>query len=368
MKKEVAFVSADFFADVDMPIIPLINKQWKVSWYVVMKEKSRYSRESIMQFAVDNEINVEVVQLSGRRRSLRNLGVFVGLYKKLYSKRFSVVYFEYLIDPYSFFLSLFLQKNKKIYAVHDVVPHSNKLSLSHKLLHNLLFLPFRFFHTFSQSQNLLLEQEVKKSSFVIPLSKKNSGVSSVVKCAIDQELKILFFGGIYSYKRLDILIRAIEIAASKTTRKISLTIAGSGPDWDNAKEFIINKSLYNLIIGFVPQDSVADLFESHHFLALPYQDVTQSGPLFDAFNYNLPVIASDQEGFKEFVLEGETGFLFTTNSFENLADLILEISAFDQEKYENIRSTVSEHASRYNPECIANEYVAMFDNVLSLKK
>jgi len=368
MKREVAFVSADFFVDVDMPIIPLINNDWKVSWYVVMKEKSRYSKESILQFATENKINVEVVQLSGRRRSLRNLGAFVALYKKLYSKKFSVVYFEYLIDPYSFFLSLFLSKNKKIYAVHDVIPHSNKLSFSHNLLHNLLFLPFKFFHTFSKSQNLLLEQKVNKSSFVIPLSKKNSGISRVTKCSINQELKVLFFGGIYSYKRLDILIRAIEIAASKTTKKISLTIAGSGPDWDNAKEFIINKDLYNLVIGFVPQDSVADLFESHHFLALPYQDVTQSGPLFDAFNYNLPVIASDQEGFKEFVSDGETGFLFKTNSFENLGELISEISSFDEEKYENIRSMVSNYASRYNPACVANEYVNMFDSVLRSKK
>ena len=42
---------------------------------------------------------------------------------------------------------------------------------------------------------------------------------------------------------------------------------------------------------------------------LPYQDVAQSGPHMIAYNYNLPVIASDIEGFAERVEDGENSFL-----------------------------------------------------------
>ena len=51
---------------------------------------------------------------------------------------------------------------------------------------------------------------------------------------------------------------------------------------------------------------------------LPYQDVAQSGPHMIAYNYNLPVIASDIDGFAERVEDGVNGFLFRVNDKESL--------------------------------------------------
>lgn len=42
---------------------------------------------------------------------------------------------------------------------------------------------------------------------------------------------------------------------------------------------------------------------------LPYQDVAQSGPHMIAYNYNLPVIASDINGFVERVEDGKMVFI-----------------------------------------------------------
>ena len=55
---------------------------------------------------------------------------------------------------------------------------------------------------------------------------------------------------------------------------------------------------------------VAEFFAKHDFLMLPYQDVAQSGPHMIAYYYNLPVIASDIEGFNERVVDVVFGFLF----------------------------------------------------------
>ena len=60
---------------------------------------------------------------------------------------------------------------------------------------------------------------------------------------------------------------------------------------------------------------IAELFTKHDFLMLPYEDVAQSGPHMIAYYYNLPVIASDIEGFAERVIDGENGYLFKRNNF-----------------------------------------------------
>lgn len=58
----------------------------------------------------------------------------------------------------------------------------------------------------------------------------------------------------------------------------------------------------------IDDEEIPELFTKSDYLVLPYEDVAQSGPHMIAYNYNLPVIASDIDGFKERVVDGENGF------------------------------------------------------------
>jgi len=46
--------------------------------------------------------------------------------------------------------------------------------------------------------------------------------------------------------------------------------------------------------------------------------VSQSGPTKIAFNYNLPIIASNLPGFSDEILEGVNGYLFEPGNVEDL--------------------------------------------------
>ncbi|MGC3978513.1 MAG: glycosyltransferase family 4 protein [Paludibacteraceae bacterium] len=247
--------------------------------------------------------------------------------------------------------------------MHDVKSHSNFTSGSYHFFLDLRLKTFTHIQTFSESQSSCLKKKYGKKSFVIPLSKKDSGVSTVQRLSVEDGVKFLFFGGVHQYKRLDVLILAFEKLLS-TNKNVSLTIAGKGPHWEYCSQLINTKHKYNLKINFIDQTEVPDLFMSHHFLVLPYQDVTQAGPLFDAFNYSLPVITSDQPGFKEFVQEDIAGFTFQTGVVEHLAEVMYNCTCLANDQYRTLVEKLREYACSFDKTKIAQRYLQMFQYVI----
>ena len=75
-------------------------------------------------------------------------------------------------------------------------------------------------------------------------------------------------------------------------------------------------------IEYVPDDDTEIYFKAADILVLPYTHVFQSGVLFLAYNFGLPVIAADVASMKEDIVEGETGYVFEPRNGEDLADKI----------------------------------------------
>jgi glycosyltransferase involved in cell wall biosynthesis len=57
-------------------------------------------------------------------------------------------------------------------------------------------------------------------------------------------------------------------------------------------------------------------------VALPYKHIFQSGVLFMAYSFGLPVIATDVGSLREDVAEGQTGFLCSPGDPDALAEAI----------------------------------------------
>jgi len=62
---------------------------------------------------------------------------------------------------------------------------------------------------------------------------------------------------------------------------------------------------------------------------LPYTEIFQSGILFLAYSFGLPVIATDVGSFAEDILEGETGFVCKPLDSDDLARMIEHYFASD---------------------------------------
>jgi len=140
---------------------------------------------------------------------------------------------------------------------------------------------------------------------------------------------ILFFGAIAPYKGLDLLTAAFERLTADNPNYL-LVIAGKpkpGCDRYLAEvQTIIRRSVAsNRVIQrieYIPDDETELYFKAADVLVLPYRTIFQSGVLFLALSFGLPVVAADVGSFREDVIEGRTGFLCKPNDDADLSEVL----------------------------------------------
>jgi len=72
-------------------------------------------------------------------------------------------------------------------------------------------------------------------------------------------------------------------------------------------------------------------------LVLPYKEIFQSGVLFLAYTFGLPVVATDVGSFREDIVDGSTGFLCEPGNPAELAKAVETYFRSDLFKDLNIR-------------------------------
>lgn len=142
----------------------------------------------------------------------------------------------------------------------------------------------------------------------------------------DHDKLVLFFGAIKPYKGLEYLVQAFQKIAAKDP-ELRLMIAGERKkecegylgaiekaiDGDPTSDRVMRR------IEFIPDDETEVYFKAADVLVLPYTEIFQSGILFLAYAFGLPVIATDVGQFRDDVVEGVTGFICPPASADGLA-------------------------------------------------
>jgi glycosyltransferase involved in cell wall biosynthesis len=140
---------------------------------------------------------------------------------------------------------------------------------------------------------------------------------------------VLFFGAIKPYKGLEYLVAAFQQQAA-TRDEWRLIIAGerkkgSEEYLERIDQAIDAHPTRNQIIRkieFIPDDDIEIYCKAADVLVLPYTEIFQSGILFLAYTFGLPVIASDVGSFRKDVVEGKTGFICRPRDSADLADAL----------------------------------------------
>ncbi len=180
----------------------------------------------------------------------------------------------------------------------------------------------------------------------------------------DGKKVFLFFGTIRDSKRLDLLLDAFNLLDKSYQEKAVLIIYGKC--WRCNPVFFEDKAKGNkniiLKMDFVPDDIVADLFVSAHYLVQPYDWISQSGPTMIAFNYNTPIIASDIDGFTERIHDKQDGYLFHKGDVEDLKKVLKYCIEQSEEEYLKIKKSQSEFVKEeYSLPVVVAKYRQMLD-------
>ena len=321
--KKLCYITYDFFLDVDYPIVRELNKQYKVYWIVFSRisPEQRFTQEEVIEYAKKNNIDLEIIKVTSRFRSLKHLINSFYCTLRLRRLKADIYYYQEFTDPYiPLFARLFLRTKKIVVGIHDVTNHKKDNSLFRRLTKTFYINAFKNYHIYSESQKqTFLLNHPKKNILMARLTLKDFGPAK--KITASEKTNFLFFGAIEYYKGLDYLIEAANLLA-KEFDNFTVTIAGYAKDFSPYNKLIRNPSYFNLIIKVIPNDEIADLFVNSDFLVQPYRDVTQSGPLKIAYNYNLPSIASDFPGFREYIKDGITGYLFEPKNYLALYEVM----------------------------------------------
>ncbi|MCU1308152.1 MAG: glycosyltransferase, partial [Acidobacteriaceae bacterium] len=96
----------------------------------------------------------------------------------------------------------------------------------------------------------------------------------------------------------------------------------------SSREQVIQK------IEFIPDDQTEFYFKAADVCVLPYTEIFQSGILFLAYTFGLPVIATDVGSFGEDIIEGSTGFVCKPCDPDDLAEAIQ--GYFDSDLFRNL--------------------------------
>lgn len=223
------------------------------------------------------------------------------------------------------FIARKILRLKVVVTIHDVESFKNSNGTLNSAFHMMDQI---IVHNQFSEQELLQKGVDKKKIHIVPhgnyLPFINEGLTQPK--AQGDKLNLLFFGQIKEVKGLDVLLNALAVVVEEKDH-VHLTIAGR-PWHDDAskyEDFIRDLSLENFVttrFEFIPDDEVADYFSKADVVVLPYKKIYQSGVLLLAMSYRKPVLVSDLEPFTEIIEHKKTGFIFESESEEDLAEKI----------------------------------------------
>lgn len=236
-----------------------------------------------------------------------------------------------------------IRRKKTILTVHNITPHTTDFTtiFLDRLLNKIIFSFSDFFivHNKRNRKKFLELYNVNENKiFIIPhgtimpyqkimnISMENA--RKYLNIPMNKKV-ILFFGYIWSYKGLDILLKSLKII-KEDLKDIVLLIAGQPlKDWKKFEKIIKENNLEKIVIKvlkYIPDSETEYYFSSANIVALPYNKHpfdTHGGVGALAISFNKPLIVTDVGGLPEYVKDDRA--ISPPNNFEELAQKIIII-------------------------------------------
>lgn len=322
MSNRICWITATYFLDVDLPIVPKLMDTYSIDWKIVTSTKQTESDRKYINSQTNRQF--ELLVCDNKFYSFKLYSFYKKLILDIKEHNYAWIYFD--ISDYFFLFPLvkkYLGNHNVTVATHNVsIPKGARLPFLAKLSMSYINRNFKYFQVFSKNQQKVLEQRTGNVDiFYCPLMLKDYGNKNGFEKSGD--VRFLFFGNIIPYKRLDLLLRAVNVLKVRGISNFKVNICGNCRKevWEQKYQPLIKyKDIINCDIRRIPNELVSSYFNSNDYFVMPYQDIAQSGAMTVALNYNMPIIASDLDTFNEFITHKYNGFLFEPGNHVALAD------------------------------------------------
>jgi len=219
---------------------------------------------------------------------------------------------------------------KYVLTVHDLLPHGRHSKLNKILFGAAFRLPHCLVvHTERAREDLVARYGLTRAKIIV----MEHGIETLDTVPMPPRLtgggatlRLLFFGYVARYKGLDILLRAV----SDLPLAFKLVIAGACKDRDYGKEIrsLIAASSHadavTWIDRFLSEEEIQGHFRDADALVMPYRHIDQSGVLFQALRFGVPVVAT-RVGQLEKYVTSEVGEVCTPDDVKSLRTALIRL-------------------------------------------
>lgn len=372
-KLKICWVSADYFADCDTPIVPLVADKYDIHWIILFNAHGNRYKESDFKEILKGHDNVTVEFIYNKHRSVKGLNpmllAFDSKIKHAIEKaNADVIYINAQRD--SFFdlpLVWSLPKDKTIFTAHQgVVRQDMQFTKLTQLIRDWGYRGVRYVNMFSDSETEKLQARYPYVQITkIPLALKDFGKPTNERPE-RKVIRFLSFGLMVYAKHIDLLIDAANFLYEKGYKNFKVSINGTGYDWERCKQHIKYPEVIETDIRRIDNEEIPHLFNGCHYLVQPYRVVSQSGPMKIAFQYNLPDIVSNLPGLMCELKEDVNGYSFKSEDANDLARVMEKCINQTDEEYSSLLKRMKEYTENtYSKDVLAKKYCDMFEKVIS---
>ena len=333
-------VLADYFSRED-EVIFITNEKLNIRPHANLK---------VYQFKFDKDHFSDFINIKTYRR----------LSKTIKSVDYDVA-FIYNGHPANWFISKIIDKNRTIAYLHDPRYHSGKRPLKVRMA-KIFRVDYRKYAKIIVSSHEMKKVCLEARNITNPDQVEVVYLGGIENLFFDlpkveEDIDVMFFGWILSYKGLDTLIES-----AKKLPEMKFLIAGEG---SLSKATGIKSLPENCtrIDEYIPDKELATLINRSKIIALPYRDATGTQTVQIASYYKKPVIATRTGCFPEYVRDQTDGIIVSPNNPEELTAAIKTLVASEDMRREMGKNANSRLDNIFSNSLICQQYKRIFEQL-----
>lgn len=225
-----------------------------------------------------------------------------------------------------------------VHTVHDVLPHDANGSMHRRYAELYACVDRLVCHSGEAARQLMTDFDVPASRLTIipqgPLFAAESPASDEAQAQARVQLGLpmsapvaLWQGEVVPAAGVDVLLRAWKRLLSRwrvvADQKPLLVIAGAASSERSRLVMRLAEECgasVRLMLRYIRTDELPALHQAADVLVYPFRETATSGPLLTGLTYGKPIIASDVDAFRGFVVHEQNGLLVSPGDSDELAD------------------------------------------------